>query len=312
MTKNLRSISLLGILGVLVLASFTIYKKDISYSFNKGDKFKYSYASDVTMIQTIMSQKQEIKSNSTYVFDMNVVESSGSTSKIEAVVSAFKSSTSSNGQVTEYDSENEAEKGGGAMGGLYKSFVGHTYSFDIDNNGTITNVKGADELIEKIMTSLGDLPAMQKDMVKTQLKSTISEGQIREMFNQIFISLKEGGASKGDSWKNDSKIAVGNFDMTATKDFNFASVENNVSKVDIKGSMKTPEGASMNIMGMEAKVDLSGQLQGEAFLNENSVPQKALYLQMAKGDMKITEPTSGQLMVIPMEVTTEVKIQNLK
>ncbi|WP_137089196.1 DUF6263 family protein [Mangrovivirga cuniculi] len=311
MTRQLKLLPVLIFIGVAISFAFTIIKNEISYDFNEGDKFKYSYSSDTKVVQTIMSQKQEIENSSVYVFDINVLEASGSSYTMEAVISSFKNVSSANGNVSEYDSE-DPEKAGGQTGMIYKNLKGHKYSFKIDNNGNISDLEGADELVNKIVGSLENLPPAQVEMLKSQLEASMSKDQIAEMFNQIFITLKDGGASKGDTWNKTSEISVSSFSMKATKDFNYASTENKMAKVDIKGNMKTSEGATMNLMGMPAKINLSGQLQGEALLDSESIPQKALFMQVAKGDVKITEPTSGQLMVIPMELTTQIKVQNLE
>ncbi|MCX2744762.1 DUF6263 family protein [Mangrovivirga sp. M17] len=311
MTRQLKHLPVLILFGVMISFAFTTLKKEISYEFNEGDSFQYSYSSDTKVVQTIMSQKQEIENSSVYVFDISVSEASSSSCTMEAVISSFKNKSSANGSVSEFDSE-DSEKGGGQTGMIYKNLKGHKYTFKIDNNGNISELEGAEELINKIVASLENLPPAQVDMLKNQLEASMSKDQIADMFNQIFITLKEGGASKGDTWSKTSEISVSSFSMKASKDFNYATTENSMAKVDIKGNMKTSEGASMNLMGMPAKINLSGQLQGEALLDSESVPQKALYMQVAKGDVKITEPASGQLMVIPMELTTQIKVQNLK
>ena len=184
------------------------------------------------------------------------------TVKITFVAVRFKMSAGP--MQVDYDSE----KGGEAppMAAFLAPMVGQGFTFKISPTGKVSDVQGADQMLEKMAEKMP--PGANKEQLKQQFGE--------QMVGNMYDFYPDQPVDNGDSWERTQKMASSIGAETKTK-YTVLDHDDNVT-LGIDGTVEGKEGGQMK---------LSGKQTGTMILNaKNGLPVKANIVQELKGEVQ--------------------------
>lgn len=233
----------------IVMLNDTAAQSKLSYNLNPGDTFKVYQSTKQDILQEMEGQKHEMTSliDGDFTFVVNSVNDT----LIEFTFrfDRLKMQTNSNlaGEVISVDTNKKIEETD-IMGKLLSELVDVDLQMLMFKNGKIKEVKGADNLINKMVNSLPYFhDAAAKKQVKQAMAEDFSSESLADSFEQMTFIYSGNQVSINDSWENDFKGELSSKNTWTLKKLNpdSAEIEGNGEVV-----FKTEDASiSMNLTG---------------------------------------------------------------
>ncbi|MBN9295700.1 MAG: hypothetical protein J0I41_01760 [Filimonas sp.] len=273
---------------------------DLKFNPAAGSKYKYTVTMNQKLQQTVQGQTKDMD-NATEIYATYEVQAGSGTDKVlKLTYDRFKGTAS--GMTFDTDVADSAGTSGNPMSAIFSSMKGQSISMTVSAKGEVKEVKGVEELLDKMVANMpGD--SATKPMMKENIKKLMGEDYMKSMMEQSFKIYPAGAVKIGDNWKTDMEMKNG-IALKLANTFTLKSVENNVAKLDVKSDISS---GSMEMMGMKIETDLKGTQTGTFDLD---VPTGMA----TSGD--ITQEISGNMKVMgmemPMKIQTKMKISCVK
>jgi uncharacterized protein YajQ (UPF0234 family) len=179
---------------------------------------------------------------------------------------------------------------------------GQSITMTVSEKGEVRDIKGIDELMDKMIAGMpGD--SASKPMMKEGLKKVMGAEYMKGVMEQSFKIYPAGKVKTGDTWKTDMELHAG-ITLKLANTFALKSVENNVAKLDVKSDISS---GSMEMMGMKIDTDLKGTQNGTFNLDvPTGMAASGEMSQEISGNMKVMG------MEMPMKIQTKIKMSCVK
>ncbi|MGK7311847.1 MAG: DUF6263 family protein [Candidatus Longimicrobiales bacterium M2_2A_002] len=100
-----------------------------------------------------------------------------------------------------YDSEDPDQATGPAMpAATAGALIGASFDMKVTPDGRVQSVRGVEELMDRMMEPLGELPPEEASQARAMLENTFGEDEMRSMLQQSLATLPDGPVGRGDTW----------------------------------------------------------------------------------------------------------------
>jgi len=231
-------------------------KIELKLNLKKGDRRKMTADMDMNMEMTAPGQGQKMKMNMSMGFGMGFdvldVDEKG-VHTIKATYDRIRMDMTGGPVSIQYDSEKPPALEN-PMTQVFGAMVGQSLTMKVTPEGKTLEVKGADELAERIA---GKLPPLARGGAKQQAES------MTQSFDRMMAFLPKKPVDIGDTWS-------GNMDMTSDPnmpmkvDATYTLYDRKKGKAIVKvdGKMKSSEGLSGTVSGTMTIDEATGWIDG--------------------------------------------------
>lgn len=261
-------LSIMGLFaaGMVILQSCQSSKsstasKMLKFNFEKGKSYDYDMITDFD--QEVMGQKQEISMTAQY--GMDVTGSNNGVVDITTTFNAFRLNMEIMGMTIEADTEKPLPKDTSSalnpltmMSRLFHAIKGQQFQMKVDPDGKVLEVKGMEEMAEKIINSMNMGDEFRETLDKS-FKQQFNEASLKEQFERAFFIFPGKEVKVGDSWVKEQGIpggAPGKFKTTYTVD----EIEGEMVNLDVKSVFS----------GMEESTKMTGTQSGTMVVDSRS------------------------------------------
>lgn len=285
------------IVGLIALSMSAIAQKAYKLKFKPKQGEKYDAVTTIksSITQSMMGQKMEI--NTIYAIDMlyeisKVAENSAINMTYEKL--AMDMNVMGQNIRMSTDESDNSKPGSKTLNAI----KGSTISVSLSPQGKVLEVKGTDELAER----LGGASEMEKETLKT----FFNKESLKSTMEQSFNFFPDKPIKAGDAWEKAVTVSSP-YKMISNNKYKLIKVENGLAYIDVSGSVTTDGPQSLESNGMEMQVNLTGDQQGRFVVDETSgTVKESEIIQNLKGKMEMM----GQ--EIPMDIKNEINLKMVK
>lgn len=268
--------------------------KLLKFNFEKGKG--YDYDMTVSMDQEILGQ--QITVDMTTYYSMDVKEDDGNTKTINSTIDRFKMKMGAMGANFDIDTDKplpslgETEDGKDPMkilNALFGAIKGQEFNMKVDAEGKVLEVKGFEDMAQRIVDSLG-IEEAEKEKMKQQFNKQFNSEKIKGQFERTWYIFPNKEVKVGDTWKKNTSVGMdemgGNY--------------NSVYKViDIEGNMVTLE-ETTEIESKRGEMELKGEIKGTIVVDS----QVGL---IVKADQEMTLRPTGESSGFEIKAKTRIR-----
>lgn len=171
---------------------------------NKG----YDYELTVSLDQEIMGQP--MKMDMVTYYSMNVEGEENDTKNITTGVERFRMKSSVAGFNIDIDTDNPAPAGDtknplDILNRVFGAIKGQKFTMKVNAEGNITEVKGFEDMGQKIADSLG-LEEDEKEKMKQQFSGQFNEDQVKQQLGRFWYIFPNKEVKVGDTWNKNTEL----------------------------------------------------------------------------------------------------------
>ncbi|TRX63270.1 DUF6263 family protein [Carboxylicivirga sp. M1479] len=292
------------IVAVILLSLNVSAQTSLRYKLKVGETYRLKQMTTQGIEQNISGMTQTIKN--TFGSDITVAIK-GKTGNVYSADMKFESMVfkmESAMMNMSYDSNDASADATNPLNKSFDLMVGHTFQLKFDDRGNIEEVKGFEEVAQKLVTVFGDNP-QQAEMMKSTLSGQFSDDNMKHTLANMFIVYPEDKVKVGTKWTTKTKL-MQPITINNTFNYNVDVVSKEAVKLSGSGTMATEEGLSKEQMGMVQHFDLNGELSFTADINvKTGWPNEIKMLQKLDGNVAIESPQLPAPMEMPMKITSE-------
>lgn len=302
-----------GLVALLLLCLLTPVaraqdKATLSLRLTKGQKFEQTMETVQKITQDVQGVKQNVDQTMTFVISQNVVEvDSDGVATVEIVYDAVKWAQTTPAGRTSYDSTKDKEAAGPAK--AFAALVGAKLTGKMGRDGKVTELKGSDELMKKVLDSLDLPPGPQTDLMKKQFKTQFSEESMRKQIENLSAIYPDGPVAVGDTWNKKLETNQG-MALSLDTNYTYKGRKDGAVMVDVAGKLGTPADAKPLELGtMKMAMKLSGTQKGTLQLDEKTGMVSASdIVQDIAGTTSVQDANGNELVKFPMTINSKVKV----
>ncbi|MBU1101040.1 MAG: hypothetical protein KKA84_11615 [Bacteroidetes bacterium] len=174
----------------------------LGYKFDKGQKHSF-------LLSTVTSQTQDIKGDTVmlsqsgqtenYRIETEVLNSFDDGNIIKVIIPHIDMTASMNDQTMAYDSDKELSKKEKLQFIDYEALLNSPFKIAFGMNGDISNIIGAESIIEKMITING-ISAKLSDEEKKNYAYELAGTALKPLCQQIYRKLPDTTVSVGSEW----------------------------------------------------------------------------------------------------------------
>lgn len=263
--KSLTNLFYAAIGAILLTACSSATKPlTMNMALEKGASFNYEITNTNNIGMSIMGQDMSVdgKSAQDYNFTVKAIQPTGVTDIDFKIDRITVDATIPMTEAISYDSDKtNTDSPLGSLGGL----IGKTMEANLNKNGTVTSIEGADAMMKQVLGKVKGGAQM----------ATILEGYIGESaFKNTFATLtgfSQGKALQvGDSWSKEVDTESG---ISLNTDYTYTIRERSGGKVtiDVTGESKSdPNAKPIEAQGVKMSYNLSGPVTGVIVVDEKT------------------------------------------
>lgn len=275
----------------------SLKKSDLPVSIKQDDKglyhFKYNLEKGKTypfntkeiQIQTATShgESHTIKEESIDNMDFTVIDIVNGKYIIRVNLKNKKVTTSADGKSATLDTNGAAPANPDQvkMWKVYKSLSGSSFTMELDSNGNVSNIKGMENVYNKIKTDLKkELSGKQLDDFIKIVKQGYNPELFKKQFEQVTVKFPDKGLKIGEEWVNDPK--------NKGKGYNkLTKVDDNYAEISLVGIIP-PKEDSQKQGNVTYSVSVTGSQKGKIIIDN-----KTGWIHKANLDLIMTEKQSA-------------------
>lgn len=196
------------------------------------------------------------------------------------------------------------------LAGAFKAMAGGTMTMKIRPDGAVSEVTGADALLEKALAGLDSVSPMQRQMIADQFKQQFSAGNIKSGMEQFMRIYPDEPVTQGASW-SDSTVLDQGLPMELDSTYTLKSHESGKVLIEVAGGIKTdPEKAKLPMGPVQAACDMEGDQSGTMEIDpETGIVLSSKRIMKMSGSMRPEGLPGG--MSIPVSIESAVELETL-
>jgi hypothetical protein len=284
-------------------------KLDLHRKFVKGDVHHVSVTLDQTIDQTVREVAQQTKQTVVVTYSLTVEdanETGNATLSIHYDSVILRAPKTPAGPV-EYDSANPPGQVP-EMASALAALVGQEYSFTLDRTGKVTQVRGAEKLLENVLHHLSIPAGATRIAAEKVLRQQLGEPELKQNLENLFAPLPDHPVAIGDSWSHTSQMNLG-FPMSVQSTYTLQGREGGVAIIEVTGSAATLANPAMNLGTMKMNYELKGEQSGSIRILEESGWTKAGEMsQHLNGSATLRGPNVDP-QTVPVTIDSKMKVE---
>ncbi len=271
----------------------------ITYNLKKGQTYPQNQLVTSEQSQVINGAPQDITTIVKTKSDYLVTDIIDDVYHIQIMVNSMSTTTKTPMGSQIMDSEGALSN---PMNKLLSNIIENPIKITMNNKGEILTFDNSAQLNN--MTKEIDLPELQLAQLEAAMKDQMSAEKQMATYNLLTKIFPENEINVGDTWEKAATInSISQFETVTT--FQLDSVTEDFYIITAKADIKSPEDASMDMMGLKAKVDLAGPLTATYSVNKNTGwINNAKTEQQLDGSMTVEK---SEMMPQEMKITMKTK-----
>ncbi len=293
------------ILLAVVLTSFQTQEADLGLRLEKGKTYRQTSHSNSTVIQHFGGQeiKMDMVVKGSMVFLVKSVDNEQY--ELETRYERLSMSMQTPQGTMEFSSDDDNSQN--VFSQIMSAIIDRPFQVIMGKRGEIIDVQGVEGLWENAINQFDELPAMQKEQIKSQLMNTFGNKALKGNMEMITRIFPANAVKMGDEWAVKTNLEGA---MAASVNTRYQLSDINADHVLINGQsvIESLDGEKyVEMGGMELRYDIKGTMTSEIKIDKSSGwVIEAKISQNMKGDGHIKgNPQMPDGMTIPMETTTE-------
>lgn len=244
--KNTILIFTIFVFAVLVFTSCgdsksTLAEKiDLTYKFEKGDKFQYRLTTTQTSEEQIQADSTitiSSKQSDSFVMDFEVIDiDADKIAEMNVTITSIKVDIDANGEKMNFDSGKNPSKEEQQKFWQYAMQYSTPFRARVTSKGEVIEVSRLDKMIEK-MNSLQPQQRELQPVEKAKLSQELSEGIIRPVTQLIFREFPQKQVAKDSIWEKNYPGQLSVFQIKNNAKFKVEDIVeidgNNTAKIDV-------------------------------------------------------------------------------
>ena len=210
-----------------------------------------------------------------------------------------------------YDSETP-ESNSPVLAQIFDVIIGSKLTMKLNENGQVKDLTGANELIDKMMSTKAIPDGPMKDRLKTTFNNAFGEKAMLEAMEQFFNIYPKKKIKVGQSWSKTLEKKAG---FPSKNDFTWKLQEVNkgVALVKVKADINPKPGSKVDLGMAIARYNLKGNHEGSSDIDVKSGWVKNGYGKMTlTGKMYITITGQPDEVEVDVKITTTTKHKTLE
>lgn len=297
-------------------SAFAGKKYDFTLNWKPGKHYVIN-TTDQTIDQTVMGMSQKMQQDMKYgmIIDLVSIDENGTALlniTYDRIITEMKSPM---GEM-KYDSSKIDLTQADPQTAVFAAMVGHTIQTKYTKDGQVQDVKGFNELFEKIFDQK-NIPEQQREPMKETFKRMFGDESMAKLFMSGSNPHKQKTLEVGQSWDINEKVDNG-FSMHMTGKATFVGIENGLRVIESDCKL-TSDNCILEMMGAKMDFKFDGNSKSTEYLNEDGLNMKTNATMDFDGNMKLDMPGGGceansqqpQTMEIPMKIHQVVTTETL-
>lgn len=304
--KNRGSIYFLLVMSLLILTSCGPKKMNLGFNVKQGEKYKVQQTIEQKIVQTLQGQNLQTNQNINmgYTYDVSAVDDK----EVSTITTTFDSvsvNITGNGENIQYDSS----KGGAAddpLAAVYGGIIGKSITMKVDKQGNVVELQGVDKLMSDMLNNLKVDDPQTRQSIQQALEQNFGDEALKESFSKVTKIYPKNDIKVGDTWEDTQTINMG-YPITMTSKYTLKEEQGNLLTIDMTSDIKTSSAEPMDMMGIRARYDLSGNQSGTFKLNKNTgIAESGNSTQKMAGSI-VFEPSDFAPQGLTMPITIDAK-----
>ncbi|MBK3519759.1 DUF6263 family protein [Carboxylicivirga marina] len=293
------------LLLVAILLSFNVSaQKSLRYNLKVGETYSLKQNTVQLIEQNISGMSQNIKNTLGGDISVTIKGKSSNVYSSEVVFESMLFKMESPMMNMSYDSNDTSADETNPLNKTFSLLVGHKFQMKFDDRGNIKEVKGFEEIANKVVAAFGDNP-QQAEMMKQTLSGQFSDDNMKHTLSSMLIIYPAEKVKVGSKWTSNTKLKQPVL-INNVFNYNVEAVNSSEVKLSGTGTMATAEGQTMQQMGMTQHFDLKGDISFSANINaKTGWPSELKLIQKLDGNVAIESPQLPAPMEMPMKITSE-------
>lgn len=313
---NLMKKILLSCVAVLFCISIMAQNSvNLKMNLEKNKVYRFSSASEQTIIQTVNGNQQTIESKTNNTVSIKMIDATANFMIAEVRFDTLISNTNSMGKTSSMSSVNEGDikstEVADVMSCIMNRLSKNALYVKMDFTGKVIEVVNAKMLSDVIMkdTSSIALTGPVASGIKTQIKNMVSDKSLKTMVEVFTNYLPGKQVSAGDNWDVTINTNTGGMTLDVITSYHLDGVNGNTANITAESDIKAMQNAEPMLAG-GAKItydDLKGLSKSNMMID---IQTGLLIEDKAKthisGNLGISGP--GFSMQIPMDINGTSKV----
>lgn len=274
------------------------------FNMQKGSKFDYAMNMDMNMKQSMMGKEMTMKSKMTMGYLFEVTNDSAGWKTVAATISKIAMDMNAGEMAMKFDTDNLDADTSGPMAMVGKIFGGMKdgkFVFTIDENGTIGEVHGFNEILQRSITA-ANIP--NADMVIQSMGKSFDENQFKQNMQQSFNIYPGKPVKVGENWTKNTTLNNSGMLMKMDNTYTLESVTGDDAV--IKVASKITSGMDSTAMS-GTQVNMNGTMSGNMNYDiVSGLPKKG------DMDMKMSMKVTSQNMDMPIDMDMKMTFTGTK
>lgn len=273
-------------LSIFIVGIASAKKADLTLNLTKGDFYNIKMEIHNDVNQQVMGQDMSIEQDILIKTQMHVIDVLESGDYlIEQKYSNIKLDMLMNDKEMNIDSENVEEGKENPLSAITDLVI----SFEVSPQGIVDNVKGHDEMMEKLSTN---------PQIEGVLKGLVSNDQMHVFFSY----LPKNTVKPGDNYE----VVLNNVELMNLSTTTYYTVEEINKKnvvLDVLTDFGMDAGKSFQQNGMDLKMMASGKQMGNFIVSrKDGMPVSSDSDMDLHMDISFKNPANGEDMTMPMDM----------
>ena len=217
----------------------------LRYKFNKGDKFKYKFTSEVSSDESVKTDtvmQVSTKQTDTYIFDFEVVDvDTDNIAELNASISSLSVNIESGDQKISFDPSKNPDQKEQQRFFQYVIQYNSPFKARINSKGEVVEISHLDKMVDKVVSMQPNQQQITAQQ-KTKISQDIDQGIIHPLVQLVFRELPEKSLSKDSTWEKKYPGQLSVFSVENTAKFKVEDIikleNDNAAKVSIELNMK--------------------------------------------------------------------------
>lgn len=279
---------------------------NLALNLEQGKTYKYIIDTESSIKQEYNGQKMDMNMTITGDMSFDVKEKAGDITNMDAIYNSMKFSMITPQGTLGFNSNNQDSTD--VFSKIMSTIIGKKLSISMTKNGSISNVKGFNEIFDGMTKAIPELTNDENEQAKMQLEQLYGEESIKSNFKQITGYLPNKKVKVGDKWNVTDTLNQNGLSFINEATYELLKIDKN--DVTIKGTTKIYPNPNFNSL---ANANYTGSGDMEFKINKNTGwIISGTGTQTMKGSMKIDEMQGNAPSEIPLEMKITTKYSGLQ
>lgn len=277
---------------------------ELKFKLPKGQKYEYAMNMEMKMNQQMMGKEVDMKNNMGFTYLFEVTNDSANWKTLSSTITKISMDMDAMGRTMHFDTDMPGTDSGpvAIMGKVFGAMKGSQFSFTLNDKGDIGEVKGLQEMKEKMLSGL---PKDEGDEggAAAGMNSAFNEENMKQNVQQAFQAYPGKPVKPGDSWTKSITQKISGMSVKSDNTYTLESVKGDDALVKIATKMSMAGAGEMK--GGEMTMTGTGQGKTHYDLTTGMTTDGDM-------DMKMDMKVKANKTEIPMTWNMKVKMKGKK